>query len=315
MFPHRGGTNSDRGLAAFVNELRPQSLESFETFRHHHLGGESIKALSRHGESLNKLKLYMLQSSILHISLLKGCRNLVTFSLSGIRMFNHHSDELCNNAFIETVAWLKGCKKLRALAFDVCCNDPALMAPVLLDNSIHLTFLQYNGFITKDVRIFYQALANQTCLQTFWLTLLGTEGAHEDGVTRENGLVECLSKLVNLTNLRLNGMYDILFDPHIGQLARSLPKLEIWVIQGYGFTSAILGEFACLRSLRGLDLNIATGFTADDILNFIEKLGPGNKGLALVLRNFGKKVKISVAEGALIRERIWEKTKGRFELH
>lgn len=66
LISHRDGTNSDQDLADFLNELRPQSLESFETMKcpdsldsfetisYARIGPQSFQALSCHGNrSLN----------------------------------------------------------------------------------------------------------------------------------------------------------------------------------------------------------------------------------------------------------------------
>lgn len=308
---HRQDSNADRGLATFLNELRPQSLESFETFSHPN-GPETFQSLSGHGESLIELKLnFIPQHALTKLSLLKDCTNLVSLSLVGNRLFATDLENSYNDAFLETVAWLKECKKLRTLAFAEIPSATALLIPILLENSIHLTSLECECFGLPDTKKFHQALANQTSLQTLWLK--GDGDVDEFTLGRPDVLVDSLSSLVNLTDLRLTEVSDAFDDQHIVQLANSLPKLEVWSTSGYRLTDAIWGAVASLKSLRRLDLNALTIFTAYGIVDFIDKLGTGNKGLVLAVMNADMDSELSPREQKLIETRIARKVEGRFE--
>ncbi|MCJ1267194.1 hypothetical protein MMC22_007079 [Lobaria immixta] len=97
---------ADQGLAAFLDDLRPQSLESFQSFSSSNYGPQSFRKLSSHGESLIQLKLHWLTSDMLpKLSLLKGCINLISLSLSGNRA-NALTDfeKSHKGAFLETAA-------------------------------------------------------------------------------------------------------------------------------------------------------------------------------------------------------------------
>lgn len=86
LISHRKERNSGQGLAAFLNELRPQSLEWFVTVSKIEFGPQCFQALSCHGESLVELKLDMLTpDTIPKFSLLKCCTNLVSLSLGEAR--------------------------------------------------------------------------------------------------------------------------------------------------------------------------------------------------------------------------------------
>ncbi|MCJ1267316.1 hypothetical protein MMC22_007201 [Lobaria immixta] len=300
-------SNANDGLAAFLNELRPHSLQSFETFSHPHVPA-TLQALSGHGESLVNLNLNFISMGTLPtLSLLKGCTNLVSLSLAGIGYDDTDLEESYKYAYLEIINWLKECKKLRILAFSKLFSAPSLMAPILLEESIHLTSLEYESYDFPDSKKFHQALANQTSLQSLWL-----KGDTDEGDVSDT-LVESLSNLVNLTDLRLREVSDTFSDRHILQLANSLPKLEVWSTSGYGLTDAILGAVASLRSLRRLDIGALTSFTADGILGFVERLGPGNKGLILAVMNADMDSELSGPEQELIQERIARKVEGRFE--
>lgn len=227
---YSGDSNRDQDLAAFLNELRPQSLESFKTCPYERFGPQSLQALSCHGESLVELELRILGlGTIPTVSLLNDCTNLVSLLLAGdkftkIHLGGSYRDDF---AFAETVG--------------------------------------------ADI------------------------------------LVDSLSKLVNLTTLRLINLWYKFTDRHIVRLASSLPKLETWSTDGYELTDAIWDAVVSLESLQRLQLGELARFTADGILDFIEKLGPGNKGLVLGVRSVD-------IEGGLIEEKIARKVEGRLEV-
>lgn len=276
----RKRSDSNQGLVAFLNELRPQSLESFRTFRSQSLSPEIFPALSCHGESLIDLRLNVLPGgNFPHVSLLKGCTNLVSLLLVGNRDYGTDLKFSQNDTLLETVAWLKDCKKLRVLALDLQSRG-ASIAPILLEKNIYLTSLRYQFSGMRGVDQLHEALANQTSLQK--LSLMGYMG---DSRRKLDVLVEFLGKLVNLTFLHMEKLSDFFLDRHIVQLARSLPKLETWFTTGHVLTDAIWSEVATLRSLQRLQFVARTSFTADGILDFIEKLGPGNEGLVLSMTN------------------------------
>lgn len=100
----------------------------------------------------------------------------------------------------------------------------------------------------KDTAKFHQALANQTILQSLCLE----ECALDDQFNQPESLeilLKSLSKLVNLTDLRLTELCKPIVDQHIVRLASSLPKLEVWPTKGFRLTDAIWDEVASLRSL------------------------------------------------------------------
>lgn len=190
-------------------------------------------------------------------------------------------------AFLETVAWLKECKKLRDLTFAEFSGASGLLTSILSENSIRLTSLEYESRGFPDTENFLPALASQTSLQFLCLKEADCTGDYETTKTT-NILVECLSNLVNLKELHTSKMFDNFSNLHIVQLASSLPKLEVWSTSGCELTDYIWDEVASLRSLRTLDFGAQTIFTVNGILDFIEKLGPGNRGLFLNVRNSKK---------------------------
>lgn len=323
IYSSRSHSNSDPGLAAFVNELRPQSLESFKTVTSHEsrpqsfaslktftrhnvaLAPEVFQALNCHGESLIELKLNVCTSgAIPYVMLLRSCTNLVSLTLVGRELRSGRSRLEDSTNPLETVAWLKECKKLRILAFST-----GKINSLPFQNSIRLTSLHCGGPGLWENKEFNQALANQTSLQSLWL-----EGGAVKDALETDVLVDSLTKLVNLTSLRLGEMSKSFVDRHIVQLAGSLPKLKVLSTGGSILTDAIWDDVATLKSLRTLDLSALTSFTSNGILGFIEKLGPHNKGLVLsVIKVDVKRNTLSCAEKKLIQEMMDKKINGRFE--
>lgn len=293
-------------MAAFIKELRPQSLESLQTLAGP--GPKSFLALDRHAESLVELNFNdLMLNTISGISKLKKWTNLVSLSLSGDRVGpEDHFSEIADR--------IQECTKLKILALTDFVCPPALMAKILSQGNIHLTSLNYDFAIVPGNDRTYQALANQTSLQS--LCLKGIEGVRATNLQQKRlheedarVLVESLSKLVNLRNLSLSWIPRSFYDWHIIQLASNLPKLEVWEINGYGLTDDILGEVVSLRSLRRLHLGDLANLTVDGILRFIEMLQSGNKGLVLSVKCAKN---IPWEEQVLINEKIAQKVDGKF---
>lgn len=238
------------------------------------------------------------------LSILKDCVNLESFFLAG----TGPGRDLIEIG--KVLVWLKGCKRLRSLTF----KDRIalfLMTPILYEPSIHLTSLEYEAaenYPIEDFKNFCLALANQTSLQS--LRIKGK--TRDQNELEDDGLMNSLSKLVNLTHLNLSKISDTFFDRHIIQIARSLPKLEVWCTSGYGLTDAIWGEIASLGSLRTLILRAATFFTVDGILDYVEELGYGNKGLSVSVIDPFLNSELR-RDQWLIQERIAEMVEGEFE--
>ena len=310
LISHRDDTNTDQALAAFLNELRPQSLESFEMASYNNVGPQSFHALDCHGASLITLKLDRLPlGAISKVSLLKSCTNLVSLSLGGRKVDYMDLENEDNNAVLEMAAWLWACKQLRNLAFTHFPSAEALIESILLETDIHLTSLEYEGPGFPDNRILL-ALGNHTSLR--FLYLKEDEDLGYFNPEADDFLVESLSKLINLTHLNVCNKAKHLSDLHIMRLASSLPKLEAWSTNGDLLTDAIWGAVASLRSLRSLYFGAMTDFTVDGTLDFIENLGPGNKGLLLYVTNWGSV--LSWTEQNLIQKKISSKVGGNFGL-
>ena len=244
------------------------------------------------------------------LSKLKECTNITTILMTESPGLMTDLENLHNDVFLEMISWLTSCKNLRNITFTDFVSGPALLKHVCLENQINLTHLKLKGYSMQSNREFHQALAHQTSLQS--LSLKGeVEGyATEDG---NDVLVESISQLVNLVDLDLKEISDYFKNEHIRKLARHLPKLEVCWTSGYGITDAIWDDVASLKSLRRLELSAQTSFTADGILGFIDKLGPGNRGFVLAIMMAEMDSDLSEQEQSLIRETMAEKVGGRFD--
>ena len=305
----RSGSDADYQFATFLNDLRPQSLETFEVISYSDIGAESFLALNCHRESLTELKINNIKPEAMSaLSMLKGCTSLTTLVLTDATGTTD-LEKTQHDVFLEVIAWLRECKSLESVTFGKFLSAPAIMTPLLLENDIHLTKLEVEGYSMRDSRDFHRALAHQGALERVWL-----KGEGEDVVRDDlDALVEALSKLRHLKDLRLRDVSDYFRDEHIRQLARSLPELEEFFTSGYGITDAIWDDVASLKFLRKLDLNAMTHFTLEGMLEFISKLGHGNKGMLLAVMMADAESNLTDEEQTLIRESLAAKVEGRFE--
>lgn len=300
---------ADQHLAKFLNDIRPQTLQSFETFSASQIGAESFIALNCHRESLTELKLNSIKAeAIPAIPMLKECTNLTSLLLAENGAATQDLENRHNDIFLEIIAWLRECKGLRILALNNFKSAPALLTPILLENGIKLKELNLEGYSMAESKDFHSALAQQPSLQILWLKGDGGEVFSPD-VER---FVHSLCKLENLTDLKLRDISDGFTNQQICQLAQSLQKLESLWVSGYGITDDIWGDLASLKSLRQLELNAYSRFTADGIVSFILNLGPGNKGLVLNILMQELEWDLSEEEQAAIREMIGSQVDGRF---
>ena len=307
---HSISDDADNTFATFLNKLRPQSLESFKLFSVNNLGAESFLAFNRHCKSLTELEIQNIRpEAIPSLSILQGCTSFTSLVLTEA-IGNTDLESAHNEAFLRIVTWLRNCKNLRNITLRRFANAAGILTPVLLENDIHLHRVDVEGYVMKDSRSFHQALAHQQTLR--YVLLKGDP----DEIVRDDVdiLVDSLSKLKQVTNLRLRDIGDYFSDEHICLLARNLPCLEEWATSGYGISDVIWEDIASLESLRRLDLSAMTRFSTDGILEYISRLGPGNKGLNLAVMMQEVEYPLSDEEISIIKERIAAEVDGRFDL-
>lgn len=273
------------------------------------IGAESFLALNCHRETLTELKLNGVKAeSIPALSMLRGCTNLTSLLLSENGVATQDLEKRHNDIFLEVVTWLCQCKRLRTISLYNLLSAPALLTPVLLENNIHLTKLALEGYSMSESRDFHRALSQQTSLQDLWL-----KGESSDNLEDVDLLVESLSKLENLTDMRLQDVSDYFLDKHFCTLATSLQKLEVWESSGYAISDDIWSDMASMKSLRRLEFNGQTRFTSFGIMDFILNLGPGSNGLLLNIAMQDVDYNLTDEEQSMIKETIASKVDGRFD--
>ena len=298
---------ADSHLATLLGELRPNSLRSFEVHGSSQIGPESFLALNNHRESLRELKLPDTSASALpDLVLLKGCTNIQTLLLSE-QISTQDLEKDHNDRFLEMIAWLRECTSLQSLTFHKFISAPALLKHVALEHKVRLNRLELVDYNMPANKEFHQALAHQVSLQHLHLRGDPGEAPHESNI-----LVESLSKLIHLIDLRLQDISDYFLNHHIIQLASNLPKLEAFETSGYGITDEIWPAMRNLNRLRYLQFNALSRFTTDGLINFIFSLLPSNLGLKLIVMMQENDHDISEDEQVMIRQAIEDKVGGRF---
>lgn len=302
---------ADQLCAALLSDMRPQSLRSFEVLGMGSCGAETFLALNSHRDSLRKLELSELNAEAMpNLSILKACSSLHKLSLAEKAPPTQDLEKRHNDTFLEVIAWLRECKRLKSLTIRNFLSGPALLTPILLENDIALTKLELDNYVMSESKEFHQALANQSSLEDLRLSGEGVDPGDPDN----DLLVEALSKLDNLTHLHLKEVSDGFLNHHITRLARDLPRLKYFGTSGYGVNDEIWKDMARLHSLQVLELNALSRFTPDGIMDFILSLGEGNRDMTLSINMQENDAEMSDEEQMTIRSIMYEKLGGRFGL-
>ena len=313
MTIHRQEIDADATLAAFLNDVRPQSVEALGIHSGSTIASLSLQALGCHSETLTDLALKSLSAEAMEsLNMLKACTNITSLSLAegpgSTTDLEHRHDDV----FHEVVTWLANCTNLKSVQLSQFFSGPALLELILLERNVHLQELELDGYVMTPAKSFHRALGQHTSLRSLCLKGEGDEVGPQ-GLEGYDILVDSLCNLENLTDLRLKDISDYFNDEHIQRLARHLPKLEVLVTGGWGITDAALVEFRLLPSLKMLQFTAITKFTTQGIMEFILALGPGNMGFALSILMSDMDHDLAEHERQLIMETLATQVKGRFE--
>jgi hypothetical protein len=269
----------DQKLAKFLSAIRPQSLKVLELIRDIGAGPETFLALNAHSKSLTELKLCTSDDALPHLSLLSGCTAIEVLEIE-VENGTINLEKTQNDVFLETIAWLRQCFSLRRLTFHKFLSAPSLVTPLLLEDKIKLQRLQIPDYIAKDNQLFHQALAHQKNS----LRGLSLDGDTEDMVYADvEILVDSLKQLTELRELRLVLLPEVLQDEHLISIIDNLPKLEDLYVNGLELKDGILASLANLHNLRSVAFIGISKFPTDELFDFIERLGPGNQGIRVVV--------------------------------
>ena len=310
VFPHRNDEGADKHCATLLNDIRPQTLRSFGVFGTSKIGPESFLALNQHCNTLTKLELHSIDADAMqHLSKFKDCISIKSLILAENIIPTQDLKSTHNDVFLQMVEWLQKCKGLRSISISNFLSATSLLTPFLREQGIELTSLVLETFsLSSNDSGFHQALALQSSLRSLYL-----KGEDSDIVAENDMFVESLSKLVNLTDLRLVQISANFMEYHIRTLARSLTKLETFWTGGFFITDKIWPDMAKLEYLTRLDLNADTRFTSNGILDFVHSLGPGNHGLTLSVMMQDTDCDIPELEQENIRSTLSSRLGGRFD--
>lgn len=310
QFPAEG---ADQQLATFINGMQENTLTRFENISNCRIGTETCLALNAHGKSLKALRLHLVDEGLLASRYLQGCTGLETVAID----YAGPPQDLKatqNDVYLELVEWLKSCTALRDISLSNMQSAPDLLTPVLLNQDIMLTKLQINAkegsmYIVKDHHDFHESLGQKNSLRELLLRADPESMARDDLEV----LMNTFCSLTNLRTLNLTRISDFFNDEHIKLLARNLPELEDLYVGGFGITDAIWDDLSLLRTVKNLTFSGLTSFTADGLLEFIGKLGEGNRGMLLAIDNADMDSAISPEGQELVRDTLAEAVEGRFQ--
>ncbi|EGP89757.1 uncharacterized protein MYCGRDRAFT_67873 [Zymoseptoria tritici IPO323] len=311
---HASNEDADHTLAAFISEMPENSLIYFETISNCRIGPETCLALNRHGKSLRSLKLGLDAAGIQALGLLQNCTAVEILALSSA-MASPDLKATENDVYLDILGWLKSCNNLKDVSFTNIVSAPDLLLPVLLNSEVQLEKLQINApiegamYVVQNHPEFHQALRNQRTLSSLLLR------ADPDPPTRDDieTLVNSVCALGDLRELSLTRISDYFTDEHIQLLTDHLSNLEDLYVGGYAVTDAIWPSVAKLQNLRTVTFSGISKFTENGILDFIDRLGDGVRGILLSIENADPDAPISEDSQELIRDVMATKLDGRFE--
>jgi hypothetical protein len=302
----------DHDLATFFSTLRKNSLQSLAALSAHSVGPETLLALNHHSQSLKILKLDGLKlDTIRHVPLLQGCGSVEVLDLQGASeaegLINLEATE--NDVFLQIVAYLCQCDRLRELVFTKFAGAPHILMHVCLRNNIRLRKLHVSGYALVSHQDFHKAISHQTALESLELRA-DPEGASRDDI---DSLVSSVCQLTKLTYLNLFSTSDYFQTSEIQQLVSKLPNLEDFSFTGYDVTDNVWPAISGLHYLRTLNVHAVSSFSLDGLLDYISTLQESNQGLLLSVMNQNRDHNLSDPELEIIRESISAKVDGKFD--
>jgi len=294
----------DHKFAKFISSVRPQSLKMVETIRDIGAGAETFLALNNHSESLKDLRLCVSKDTSQHLSLLRGCTTLEALQVEvSDGIVNLETTQ--NDVFLEVIDWLRKCENLRRLSFKLG-SAAAIVAPVLLENKIKLRRLNIDSYVLKDSRVFHRSLVHQKASLSA-LSLMGD--TDEMGYDDIEILVDSLRQLTELRTLQLL-VQEVFRDDHIISIISNLTKLEDLCISGLEINDEVLESIGDLKNLRAVTFS---RFTTNGLLDLIERLGPGNQGIRIMVEMAEPDTLLTDEEVAYVRESLATKVGGTLE--
>lgn len=310
---NRIADDSDTRLARFLEGMPKNTLQYFENLGECGIGVETCQALNTHGESLKVLALALPDKGIEGLGMMQNCTAIEKLKLTETQP-SHDLKEMQKDTLEGMIEWLKQCTKLREVSFQDFVSAPDILAPVLSEEGIDLEDLEISAkddcmYVLREHQEFHAAIGLQTKLQS--LSLKADPDPLEP--VARNQLCEALCELTDLRYLHLIRSSDYFQDDQLQLLAENLHNLEDLLVGGWMLTDQTLVTLSDLGNLKSVTINGLSVFTADGLLDFIDKLGPGNRGLAISIDMASLDGALSSEEQDLIRDTLATKVQGRFE--
>ena len=297
--------NVDEDFAEFLNDLEPQTLKHLQVLSSINSESLTAAALSKHNTSLLSLEI---SSRCVEfdqsLPLIGSCSQLSLLRIGLASM----GSVVSKHTFTEISNWLSKCISLTALELSQGSGDlaPKILVSVL-HSEINLTHLQLQWYDGASAQDFHHALVAQATS----LEHLRLYGEPDD--MDPDDLVTSVSKLTKLKVLRLLYISNYFTDKHIQLIANSLSLLQELVVGGWGVTDSIWPELSTLQYLRRLDLNTFSTFSLMGILDYIDCLSEGNKGLVLSIAGQDPLYPLVRNKQDIAQAALTAKVDGRFE--
>ncbi|KAI0597583.1 hypothetical protein F4775DRAFT_559755 [Biscogniauxia sp. FL1348] len=313
--------NADEDMAAFLQTLRPNSLQRFEIISKNGIAQNTLAALNLHAESLKTLILGSLTpSAITNLNALPQCTKLECLVIEND--FHYQVPRrLDSNLTHEIAVWIGNCKSLRELTFRHVQDALGIVEEVMTTPGIHLTSLVIQGFrLTSPAlsQAAWIALAKQRSLES--LTLESIPG-EEDNFQMMEGLVlefqppltESICLLTNLTYLNL--MQAHVSVEEIGQFSCALSRLEDFAFGGELVDDSVLEILGTFPALKALSVNANSMFTWESLRTFALGLNsPGHKGFKLEVMAQVAGAKLSNEQEKWLEDYFIHTLGGRFSM-
>lgn len=313
MSYNRIDDDSDSQLARFLNRMPKNTLQYFENNGECGIGIETCQALNTHGASLKYIGLALPAKGIEGLGMMQNCTMIETLKLTETQP-SHDLKEMQKDTLDGMIDWLKQCTNLREVNLIDFVSAPDILAPVLSEEGIDLEDLQVIAkddymYVLREHQAFHAAIGLQTKLQSLFLK------ADPDPLepTARNQLCDAVCELTDLRHLHLMRTSDYFQDDQLQLLGENLLKLEDLFIGGWLLSDSTLTTLSNLENLRSITFNGLSVFTANGLLDFIDRLGPGNRGLAISIDMASLDGALSSEEQDLVRDTLATKVQGRFE--
>ena len=305
--------DADKVFSAFLKSLNLHTLEYLEMIGGNSLGELSFDALATQAMSLRELKLNDLpEDAVKNLHKLRACSSMHTLSIEDGTRGRVHLEQNHNDVFLEVVAWLSACGRLRDLSIKNLFDGPAILARALSSQTLQLERLSLEGYEMSldSATAFHAALSDQRHLKTLEL-----KGSCEEANPNHSAiLTDALCNLPQLKTLRLKDISEDFEEMHITQLAFGLPMLEDFWTSGQILGRDVLDALANMKHLKTLNLYALTQFTCEDILGFIARLDKEvQHGFSLNIMAQDNEYNLTEEEQTLIREVLAAEVEGRLD--